>query len=647
MAVRSDVKIVRSSGDLVNFEGNVVYRECVEAGIDNWTARDAALAVSSKIFSGMTTRGVQETLEKVLNELNPSAAERYKRFHSMLVRTSKNTIEHFDRRQITVSLIRETKLPKELAESIAKESEEELRRLKLDFVSAPLIREVVNVKLLEHGLEDARADYTRLGMPVYDAAQLIESKGNGIARSPQAINALLADNVLREYALLKVLPLHQADAHMRGEIHVHALEYFASRPDSLSHDLKPFLKNGLVIRTPKGEVAAGQPKNPEVAILQVLKLFEASKDYVAGRQFVDHFNYLLAPFVAGLAESEIARLAETMVYELSQRDITSLIGLDYSCPAHLSGSKAVGPGESKGEYEDYQEAAGRFAVAIIDVLLQGDRLGNDFPNPEVMVRAEKGGGPEYRAFMKNVHELALKRSGLMFSSGEGEPGRGNLGSVTLNLPRVAYESADREKFYEILEDRLNLAREVLMVKREVMKKRVEQGLLSFLTQNVGDEQYYSLDDAENTIAILGVNEAAKAMTGSQMHESNDAWKFGLDAVRHTSKLLAEWNKETQLRWIVAESDAEVAHRLAKLDYGLFSDRAVIGDPTNPSYVPGSHLSRTADVKELRRLQMEGVFHSHCRMVSVANIEESSPDALLKLTEKILEDTEVKYWRYGG
>ncbi len=648
MAFRSDVKLVRSTGDLVNFEGNIIYRECIEAGIDNWTARDAALAVSSRVFSGMTTRDVQGALEKVLGELNPGAAERYRRYHSMLVRTSRNTIEPFDRRQIALSLIRETRLPKELAESIAKESEEELRRLKLDFISAPLIREVVNVKLLEHGFEDARADYTRLGMPVYDAAQLIESKGNGDARNPQVIHSLLADNVLREYALLKVLPLHQADAHMRGEIHVHALESFASRPDSLGHDVRPFLKNGLAIRTPSGGVASGPPNKAGEAVLEVLKLLEVSKEHLAGRQYVDHLNYLLAPFLAGLDGEEILHLAEVLVYELSQRNIASRISLDYGCPASLAGAKAVAPGgKYKGRYEDHHEAAGLFAGALMEVLTRGDRLGNAFPNPEVMVRVEKNGGGEYEEFMRRAHEFALRRGAPVFSSIDDELGRGSLGAVTLNMPRVAYESAGTEKFYEILDDRLNLAREVLMVKREVMKKRADQGLLSFLTQKVDDEAYYSLDEAENTIAILGINETAKATTGSEMHESNDAWRFGLDVVRHISKVLAEWNLETQLRWVLTESDEDAALRLAKLDYGLFSDRAVIGDPTRPRYMPGCHLSQKAEVKELRRLQMEGVFHPYCRMVSLAAIEEKSAGALLKLTEKVLEDTEVKYWRYGG
>ena len=240
------IRIVKSSGAIESFDPNMITTECIEAGVEFWTAAEVAFEVAKKVYDGISTKEIRELTLKTLYKKNPEAAERYRKFHNMHVRTSRNTIEPFERKKIVDSLTKETKLPKMLAEEIAREVERELRRLKLDFISAPLIREIVNVKLLEHGLEEARASYTRLGMPIYDATLLIEhgSRENAnLQYNPETIHKLMADQVFKEYALLKAIPLHLADSHMRGEIHIHDLEYFVTRPYCFQHDLRWFLKH--------------------------------------------------------------------------------------------------------------------------------------------------------------------------------------------------------------------------------------------------------------------------------------------------------------------------------------------------------------------------------------------------------------------
>src|SRR3972149_6835721 len=74
----------------------------------------------------------------------------------MLVRTSHFTLEEFDANKIANSLIREAKMPAELAQKIAKEAEKQLLRSKTKYLTAPLVREVVNAILIEDGLEDYR-----------------------------------------------------------------------------------------------------------------------------------------------------------------------------------------------------------------------------------------------------------------------------------------------------------------------------------------------------------------------------------------------------------------------------------------------------------------------------------------------------------
>ena len=247
----------------------------------------------------------------------------------LMVRTSKNTIERFNREKIVESLIKETGLDRKTAEEIALEVEETIRRSRIGFISAPLIREIVNVKLLERGLEKERANYTRLGLPVYDVTQIIEKgvrENANLQHNPETIHKLVADWVMKEYALLKVLPLHLADAHMRGEIHIHDLEYFATRPYCFQHDLRWFLKNGLKVDgTGENTAVAGPAKHPEVAILHAAKALAAAQTNFAGGQGLDFFNVWLAPYMQGLSYERIKQLAQMFVYEMSVDPNTELI----------------------------------------------------------------------------------------------------------------------------------------------------------------------------------------------------------------------------------------------------------------------------------------------------------------------------------
>ena len=94
----------------------------------------------------------------------------------MMVRTSHLTVEEFDANKIANSLIREAKVPAELAQKAAKEAEKRLVKSKTKYLTASLIREVVNAILVEKGFEDYRHKLTRVGMPIHEVTVLIESK---------------------------------------------------------------------------------------------------------------------------------------------------------------------------------------------------------------------------------------------------------------------------------------------------------------------------------------------------------------------------------------------------------------------------------------------------------------------------------------
>ena len=91
-----------------------------------------------------------------------------------------------------------------------------------------VIRELVDAKLIERGLEQARKMHTRLGVPLYDVEQMImhpNKENANVPHGPEATNLTLAESIKKEYGLLNVFSPEVGDAHMRGAIHLHDLGF--------------------------------------------------------------------------------------------------------------------------------------------------------------------------------------------------------------------------------------------------------------------------------------------------------------------------------------------------------------------------------------------------------------------------------------
>jgi ribonucleoside-triphosphate reductase len=230
---------------------------------------------------------------------------------------------------------------------------------------------------------------------------------------------------------------------------------------------------------------------------------------------------------------------------------------------------------------------------------------------------------------------------------------GSLQVVTINLPRIAYEVKDDDGLFELIGERMNMAREVIEIKAEIVRKRMEQNALPFLTQDVDGEPYYRVDKVVRSIGFVGLNEMLKAHIGEELHESKEAWRFGLEVIKYMMDTAVEWSKETGLRWVITQTPAEsAAHRLATLDVREFGSKAVVqGDVSSGVvyYTNSSHCRVSADIPLFERLRIEGAFHPLCNGGMMAHVwmGESSPNPELmwELTKKIATKTLIGYWAY--
>ena len=144
------------------------------------------------------------------------------------------------------------------AEKLAREVEKRIKLTKPKFVSGSMIREITNNVLLEWSesenmpeLQIYRNILTRVGVPVADAYEIdtgsgFEAKENAnLQPNPETVHKKKADRLSKEQYLLLMDPT-LATAHHQGDIHIHTLEYFGSRPFCQDWDLRYFLYYGLI-----------------------------------------------------------------------------------------------------------------------------------------------------------------------------------------------------------------------------------------------------------------------------------------------------------------------------------------------------------------------------------------------------------------
>ncbi len=580
----SKVRVVKTSGDLDFFDPNLIASDCMDAGIDFWTAAEVAFEVSKKIYDGISSDEIQKTTLEMLSKKNQEAAERYKRFHSMYVRTSRNTIDSFDRKKIEESLLNETTLPKEIAENISKDAEIELRRLKLDFISAPLIREVVNVKLLENGFEEARRDYTRVGMPVYDAMKVITS-GSG----SQNIKEEIAGRVLKEYTLLKILPLHIADSQMNGDIHIHSIENFA-------------ISTGDIYISPE----VGTARNAYLAASTIFSTIRNFRKLSSGSITIPLFTSPFSSYIENMTLEEVRSFLKYFLAEAGE------FGIKLGINSGDTTFRII-----QDIYKNAETKLPELSVSVnsgAEEFLYTSHLNKiDFWNEVSPFFSQSSLIPGY---ILPVSEKKILSSAL---------------KVTINLPRIAYLSeGDEKKFFEKLHTLLPIIKEVLLRKKKVIKKAI--------VPKLNAEFFYE-------VGFLGLNEMSLAFTGKKMYKSSSALEFALRVLTALKSTVEDWRlTEGENFMLVPTDDFDVATRFAKLDYGLYPSKAKVNGRKSTGKIFYSTGMDTGETRLNKSLKINSELLSRVHGVSAEVIEVESPSTLRKTFNKLIE-SDAPSWRF--
>ncbi|MCK4851757.1 MAG: ribonucleoside triphosphate reductase [Candidatus Omnitrophica bacterium] len=425
-----------------------------------------------------------------------------------------------------------------------------------------------------------------------------------MAYSLQGLNNFISTTVSSKYWLDRIYPKSIAERHLAGEIHIHDLGSIS--PYCCGWDLKDLLVRGF--GGAYGKVESKPPRHFRVALGQIVNFFYTLQGEAAGAQAFSNFDTLLAPFVYydKLDYGQIRQYMQEFIFNINvptrvgfQTPFTN-ITMDLLIPKSFRDEAVVVGGKIKDKkYGDFQHEADLINRAFCEVMIQGDAKGRifsfpiptynitkdfDWDNPDLdglWKMTAKYGIPYFSNFVNSDMDpddarsmccrLRLdnrelrKRGGGLFGS---NPLTGSIGVVTLNMPRLAYLSENRDEFFKGLDGLLQVSKESLEIKRKILEHLTDEGLYPYSRHYLDDIKkrfgtYWA--NHFSTIGIIGVNEACSNLLKEDIG-SEKGKAFALEIMNHIRKRMVEFQEETGQMYNLEATPAEgTAYRLAKLD----------------------------------------------------------------------------------
>jgi anaerobic ribonucleoside-triphosphate reductase len=182
----------------------------------------------------------------------------------------------------------------------------------------------------------------------------------------------------------------------------------------------------------------------------------------------------------------------------------------------------------------------------------------------------------------------------------------------------------------------------------------ESGPLALLSMDRDGERYLRMHRVTYLVGMVGLNEMVQFHTGEQLHETEDAIKFGLQVIAHMNLVAARLSQMHNMRFVLEQTPAEsTAYRFAKLDMRLFreTERVVKGNlGLDEIYYTNSTLFNVgAEMDAIERVKREGLFHPLIEAGSLTHVwlGESRPSAesvanFIKKTFRMTQNDQIAF-----
>ena len=487
----------------------------------------------------------------------------------MYVRTSHESIEEFNSHKIIQSLVREGSLPLELAQKITEEVENRIYKFQTSYLTSSLIREMVNSVLLEQGHEDYRHRLARFGLPGYDIHEMLTNV-DGIHNGVEGLLFKTGQNVFGEYLVLNTLPKDVADSHLSGDIHITNAGLWSLLPDTIFVNIKELIEDGVdlrgkflsVTRLPAANSLDSLSTSLSLAVSLLVK--EASQEVI-----MDGLVGLLQKYSKNISEIE--------------ENLTNSF-------AKISVASKYGKSETLASFR-IQLATEPKIVGAILAAYKNHIKSTPLPTIGIIVDYEKAKISDFSDILTEIISLGgrvmfskglASNKGLSKGDGKNTSTSINLQSLSINMPRLAFESNKDETYFRA---RLALLMKPALAAMSIRKKEISdltrRGLNPILANNT---QYMQKGSVTLVVNLIGLKEAVYGILG---YENNKAGQEILAKVVTTAtEVASKKGKEMGDNVTISITESDSASRFSSLDGEKYGKMSIHPHVEGESYSEG-------------------------------------------------------------
>ena len=222
-------------------------------------------------------------------------------------------------------------------------------------------------------------------------------------------------------------------------------------------------------------------------------------------------------------------------------------------------------------------------------------------------------------------------------------GRFNCGVVSINLPQIGLiANGDEDKFWKILNQRLDLCREALMCRHEALKSVTsdvspihwQHGAIARLPKHTSIEHLLYGGYSTLSLGYIGLYELTYLMKGCS-HTDPKGREFALDVMAYLRAKVEKWKEETNIGFALYGTPAEsLCYRFAEIDKHKFGS---VENVTDKGYYTNSyHVDVREDIDAFSKFQFESQFQSISTGGCISYVEIPHVGRNLKALEELVK-----------
>ena len=222
-------------------------------------------------------------------------------------------------------------------------------------------------------------------------------------------------------------------------------------------------------------------------------------------------------------------------------------------------------------------------------------------------------------------------------------GRFNQGVVSINLPQVAIVAdGDEDKFWKILDERLELCKEALMcrhyallgVTADTSPIHWKYGAIARMQSGEKIDKLLYGGYSSISLGYIGFYEMTKLMKGVS-HTDPVGHEFALRVMKHLRETVDRWKKETNIGFALYGTPAEsLCYRFARIDKEKYGE---IKDITDKGYYTNSyHVDVREEIDAFQKLSFESEFQKLSSGGAISYIEIPNMRHNLKALEDVVK-----------